>query len=121
MIFKQFGILVGLVLSALLFNLNLRGHLQLYPDRRTLLTWSILLAEIIKTVGGTLLSLIWMASSLLLMDAASGFLGSKGNYVAIIMLFPVAVIFYFIMAGFIRLIDSFPELIHDHDQHDHFD
>jgi len=116
MLLKQFIMFLGLILSTLLFNLNMRGHLRLYPDRRRLVTWSILLAEIIKAVGGTVLCLIWMASNLLLMEAATEFLGPWGNYLAIAMLFPVAVIFYIIMIGFIRLVDSFPQLIHEHDR-----
>jgi len=118
MVLKELAVLFGIIFSAVMFVLNIRGHLRLYPDRQTSLTWTILGAEIIKTVGGTVLCLIWMASSLLLMEGATGVLGDKGSYVAIFMLFPVAVLFYFIMAGFIRLIDAFPEMIHDNNLDD---
>lgn len=118
MVWKQMAIMFGLIMSTGLFFSNLRWHFHRYPDRRPSLTWMILFAEIIKTVGGTVLALLWMASSLLLMEGASGFLGRGGSYVAIFMLFPVSVLYYFIMAGFIRIMDAFPAMVDENHSED---
>jgi len=112
------AVMIGLVLATGLFFSNMRGHLRRYPGRRISLTWTIIFAEVIKAVGGTVLALLWMASSLLLMEGASGFLGRGGSYVAIVMLFPVSVLYYFIMAGFIRIVDIFPALVDENHSED---
>ena len=81
----------------------------------------IIYIEIIKTVGGTFLTLLWVATCLFLYEGIIDYFGGRGILAAVVLIVPVCLFFYALLQGFVRLMDAFPEMMHqnnsDHDDH----
>ncbi len=72
----------------------------------------IIYIETIKAVGGTFLTLLWIATCLFLYEGVIDYFGGKGVMVAVVMILPLCVVFYALLQGFTRLMDAFPEMMH---------
>ncbi|PLX98499.1 MAG: hypothetical protein C0623_12555 [Desulfuromonas sp.] len=113
-------IYLGILAAILLFGDNISRHFKLYRGCGIGLKIFIIYIEIIKAVGGTFLTLLWIASCLFLHEGIIDFFGGRGILVSVVMLLPICVVFYMLLLGFTRLMDAFPEMMHqnnsDHDE-----
>lgn len=109
------GILVALVL----FLDNIYRHFQRYSESGIGLKIFIIYIETIKAIGGTFLTLLWIATCLFLYEGVIDYFGGNGVYVAVVMILPLCVVFYGLLQGFIRLMDAFPEMMHQNNSDDH--
>jgi hypothetical protein len=104
----------GALVAIVLFGDNIARHLRLYRGSSIWMKIFIIYIETIKAVGGTFLTLLWVATSLFLYEGIIEFfgVGNKGIIVAVFLVIPICLVFYGLLQGFVRLMDAFPEMLH---------
>lgn len=110
----------GVLVAVVLFGDGIARHLLLYRGSGLGLKIFIIYIEIIKAVGGTFLTLLWIATCLFLYEGIIEFfdIGNKGIIVAVFLILPICLVFYGLLQGFVRLMDAFPELLHHNNSDD---
>lgn len=102
----------GIFTAVLLFGDNVVRHILRYRGSGIGLKIFILYIEIIKAIGGTFLTLLWIATCLFLYEGIVDYFGGKGIIAAVILVLPICFVFYGLLQGFTRLMDAFPEMMH---------
>lgn len=102
----------GILVAVVLFGDNLARHILRYRGSGVGLKIFIVYIEIIKAIGGTFLTLLWIATSLFMYEGIVEFFGGKGIIVAVFLILPICIVFYFLLQGFTKLMDAFPEMMH---------
>lgn len=109
----------GILIAVILFGDNIYRHFLLYRGSGIGLKIFIIYIEIVKAIGGTFLTLIWIATCLFLYEGIVDYFGGGGILIAIILILPICFVFYGILQGFTKLMDAFPAMMHqnnsDHD------
>lgn len=108
----QIALSGGILIAVVLFGDNIARHLLRYRGSGIGLKIFIVYIESIKAVGGTFLTLLWIATSLFLYEGIVDYFGGKGIFVAIVLILPICMVFYGLLQGFTRLMDAFPEMMH---------
>lgn len=115
----EFIIIGGGIVAIVLFSDNIFRHLRRYSGSGFGLKIFIIYIEIIKAIGGTFLTLLWVASCLFLYEGIIDYFGGKGIFVAIVLILPVSLIFYGLLHGLVKLMDAFPAMMHQNNDSDH--
>ncbi len=102
----------GILVAVVLFGDNVARHLLLYRGSGVGMKVFIVYIEIIKAIGGTFLTLLWIASCLFLYEGIIDYFGGRGVLVAVVLILPICLVFYALLQGFTRLMDAFPEMMH---------
>ena len=108
----------GMMLAVVLFSDNIFRHMRQYQDSGVGMKIFIVYIEIIKAIGGTFLTLLWVATCLFLYEGIIEYFGGKGIIVAVFLILPICVVFYGLLQGFTRLMDAFPEMLHHNNTED---
>jgi hypothetical protein len=108
----------GILIAVVLFGDNIARHLLQYRGSGVGMKIFIIYIESIKAVGGTFLTLLWIATCLFLYEGIIEYFGGKGIIVAVFMILPICVVFYGLLQGFTRLMDAFPEMLHHNNSED---
>ena len=102
----------GILIAVVLFGDNIARHLLRYRGSGFGMKIFIIYIETIKAIGGTFLTLLWIATCLFLYEGVIDYFGGKGILVAVVMILPLCIVFYALLQGFTRLMDAFPEMMH---------
>ena len=108
----------GVLVAVVLFGDNIARHLLLYRGSSLGMKIFIIYIETIKAVGGTFLTLLWVATCLFLYEGIMEYFGGKGIIVAVFLILPICLVFYGLLQGFVRLMDAFPEMLHHNNSED---
>lgn len=108
----------GVLIAVLLFGDNISRHFKLYSGCGIGLKIFIVYIESIKAVGGTFLTLLWIATCLFLHEGIIDYFGGRGIFVSIVLILPLCVVFYLLLLGFTKMMDAFPELMHQNNSGD---
>ena len=116
---EEIIIWAGAAVALVLLGDNIRRHIRQYRESGIWMKVFILYIELIKAIGGTFLTLLWIATSLFLYEGVIDYFGGKGVIVAVIMILPICFVFYGLLNGFTKLMDAFPAMMHENNSNHH--